>query len=498
MASFESQIIRALQGRHPIVYVHSSEEDRVIDNLRTLLPRCFANGTLTTWSCVYGFNPPANGVDTRDPVAAIQNIITQPRRGFYVMKDLPAFMTDPRSVRGLREAYSVLSRNYQAVIVITSAINVLPESLEKEIFHADMDLPSPEELSARVLAIEKQFPPEAALPAAVKSQLVLALRGMTLKEVDHVMFRTYSSGASKTKPLDEIFAEKAAIAKKAGFLEYVPIRPNTSIIGGAGNIKTWAMKRKDLFTQASVDSGMPIPKGILIMGVSGCGKSLLAKAIPALWDIPLFRLNMSLIFSGAYGSPEEAFNRALNAIESVAPAVLWIDEMESALSTPKEAATAQSRVFSAFLTWMQEKPPLVFVAATANRIEMLPAEIIRKGRFDQVFFCDLPDDEERAQIFNIHLTANSADPKEFKMKYLVHYTNGWSGAEIEQAVIAARIEARQANRAMNSEDVWHQTQIMVPLSKTMAEQVKAIRDWAAKRATPAAVKALYGPGHAQV
>jgi SpoVK/Ycf46/Vps4 family AAA+-type ATPase len=197
---------------------------------------------------------------------------------------------------------------------------------------------------------------------------------------------------------------------------------------------------------------------------------------------------MSLIFSGLYGSPEAAFHRALQTIENLAPAVLWIDEMEASLSTAKEAATPQSMIFAAFLTWMQEKPPLVFVAATANRIELLPAEIVRKGRFDQVFFCDLPNEDERAQIFEIHLKRNAVDASTLNLKSLVISTDGWSGAEIEQAVVAARIEARQAGRATETGDIWRQTNSMVPLSKTMAEQVKSIREWAFKRATRASNK----------
>ncbi|MBU2573469.1 MAG: AAA family ATPase [Elusimicrobia bacterium] len=489
MSRFEEQILHAIQGRNPLIYLHTSEEDRVTDSLAPLISRCFPGGSLTTWSCVRGLEPAVDGVDTRDPVVALQHMIDHPRRGFYVMKDLSDFMNDPRVVRGLREAYFSFGRSYQSAILLISLVAALPESLEKELCYIELAAPSSEELMARVLAVEKQFP-GAALPADIRPQVILALRGLTLKEVDHIMYRVFSTGAARDKILDEIFAEKGMLTKKAGFLEFVPLKFDTSVVGGLENVKNWAAKRKDLFNQETVNAGIPIPKGVLIMGVSGCGKSLLAKAIAGLWHVPLFRLNMSLIFSGLYGSPEAAFHRALGTIEAIAPAVLWIDEMESSLSTPKEAASSQSMVFSEFLTWMQEKPPLVFVAATANRIEMLPAEIVRKGRFDQVFFCDLPDTDERAQIIKIHLARNSADPKNFDINRLLGSTNGWSGAEIEQAVIAARIDAYQAGRAMTADDILSQAYNMVPLSKTMAEQVKAIRDWAYKRATPASIRTL--------
>ena len=487
MSRLEEQVLRAVQGRNPLIYLHTAEEERVVDGLTPMVERCFPGGSLTTWSCVRGLEPAVEGVDTRDPVVALQYMIARPRRGFYVMKDLSGFMNDPRVLRGLREAYFAFCRGYQSAIVLISQAATVPESLEKEVYYIELDAPSSEELLARVMAIEKQFP-GASLPAEIKPQVILALRGLTLTEVGHVMYRVFSTGATGHKILDEIFIEKGMLAKKAGFLEFIPLKFDTSVVGGLENVKTWADKRKKLFNQESVNAGLPIPKGILIMGVSGCGKSLLAKAIAGLWSVPLFRLNMSLIYSGLYGSPEAAFHRALSTIESIAPAILWIDEMESSLSTAKEAATPQSMIFSEFLTWMQEKPPLIFVAATANRIEMLPAEIIRKGRFDQVFFCDLPNADERAQIIKIHLARTGADPKNFDISRLLGCMNGWSGAEIEQAIVATSIEAHQAGRPMTIDDIWLQTYNMVPLSTTMAEQVNVIRDWAYKRATPASVK----------
>jgi len=209
-----------------------------------------------------------------------------------------------------------------------------------------------------------------------------------------------------------------------------------------------------------------------------------AKAIASLWHVPLFRLDMNLVFSGIYGNPEESFHRALKAIESVAPAVLWIDEIENALGMTSDSTSAeQSLTFSAFLTWMQERPPLVFVTATANKIEALPAEIIRKGRFDEVFFCDLPGDDERKAIFNIHLKLNGVDPDTVEVDRLLHPTKGWSGAEIEQAVIAARIDALQEKRDVTFQDLMRHAIRMVPLSTTMAEQIRAIRSWSHNRAT---------------
>lgn len=487
MLGFDDQIMRAVQGRNSLIYLHTSEETRVTDRLGPLVGRCFPGGTITTWSCVRGLEPAVEGVDTRDPAAALEQIMASPRRGFWVMKDLPDFLADPKVVRALREAYFASARDYRSALVLISPAAGLPESMEKETYYVELDAPSPEELLEALTAIEARFP-SAALPEAARQKALLALRGLTLTEVGHLLHRVFNSGATGEKMLDEIFTEKGMLAKKAGFLEFVPLKVDTSAVGGLENVKNWAAKRKDLFTQEAVNSGLPVPKGVLVMGVSGCGKSLLAKAIAGLWNVPLFRLNMSMVFSGQYGSPETAFRRALRTIEGIAPAVLWIDEMESSLSVSKEAATPQSMIFSEFLTWMQEKPPLIFVAATANRIEMLPAEVIRKGRFDQVFFCDLPEGDERAQILKIHLERNFGSAEGFDIGRLIACTSGWSGAEIEQAIIATRIEARHSGKAATTDDIWLQTHNMVPLSKTMSEQVKVIKDWAFKRAVPASIK----------
>jgi AAA+ superfamily predicted ATPase len=485
MSVFLDQIREALRGRHPLLYLRTPEEDRVCETLRSLLPESFPGGTLSTWDCVRGLEPAPSDVDTRNPVAALQHIIAHPGRGFTVMKDLSDFMDDARVVRGLRDAYHSFVTKGQSCLVIVSPVAVLPATLEKELCLVDVAMPAPDELLQRALLVQTRYP-GAKLSPELQPEISMALRGLTLQEVDHVMHRALGRGAGSGKELlAEIFAEKKVLAKKSGFLEYIAVPFDIERVGGLENVKDWAAKRKSLFTQDAVKAGLPVPRGVLMMGVSGCGKSMMAKAIASFWKVPLFRLDMNLVYSGIYGKPGAAFSRALATIEAVAPAVLWIDEMEAALSTPKDAGSEQSMMFSAFLTWMQEKPPLVFVAATANRIESLPAEIIRKGRFDQVFFCDLPTEEERRDIIKIHLGLNGADPKEINIDRILVHTQAWTGAEIEQAIISARIDAVAEKRRMATDDITRHTTSMVPLSKTMSEQIKAIRDWAFDRATRA-------------
>lgn len=476
----------ALLGRPPLLYVQSPEEDRVLAALRELLPAVHPGGDLTVWTCVDGLNPPVADRDTRDPLAALESLAAEPRAGFAVFQDIADFMDRPEVVRALRNVRRVLMRVGNATLVMVSPQRVLPVNLETEICFLEAPTPDAEELQICLQDIQAAYA-DCRIPDALHSDIALALRGLTLHEAGHVLHRVFRSGATASQDiLHHIFAEKKTLLQKEGFLEYVPVRIAVDDIGGLDILKDWALKRQGLFSREALETGLPIPKGILIMGVSGCGKSMSAKAIAALWGLPLFRLDMNLVFSGLYGSPESAFHRALKAIESIAPAVLWIDEIENALGMTAKSATAeQSLTFSSFLTWMQERPPLVFVAATANRIESLPAEAIRKGRFDEVFFCDLPGDNERRDIFRVHLRLNGADPDSLDIDRLLHSTKGWSGAEIEQAVAAARVDARKEDRPLNFEDVRRHTMRMVPLSTTMSEQIRAIRSWAYQRATRA-------------
>jgi hypothetical protein len=488
MSAVASEIRVALNGRHPLIYLCTPEERRVILTLKDMLPACSPKARISVWTCVSGWEGESDG-DTRDPVKAIQTMLRDPHDGFYVMKDLSAFMDKPEVVRALRDAYGCLQRKDATHLVIVSPVLNVPETIEKEIFQVELPLPTPTELLDHVMQVQGMYQGRA-LSKDLQSEVALALRGLTIDEAGHVMHRVFGGGSLEEKAiLDQIFSEKKMLLRKAGYLEFVPNRLDMANVGGLEVLREWTIKRKDLFTQKALNEGLPVPKGVLIMGISGCGKSMSCKAIAALWRVPLFRLDMNMVFSGLYGSPEGAFHKALKAIESVAPAVLWIDEIENALGMTTESATSeQSLTLSSFLTWMQERPPMVFVAATANRIESLPAEIIRKGRFDEVFFCDLPRDDERREIIRIHLRLNGVDPETIAIDRLLHSTDGWTGAEIEQAIISARIDAHRGNRPVSVDDIRHYTIRMVPLSRTMSEQIGAIRNWAYNRALRASLE----------
>lgn len=479
--SFSDQIDSAIRARYPVIYMHTPEEDRVLRALEKIVGTCVPDGRVFTWSSLSGLDH--DGDATRDPTTAIQVIMADPKPGFYVMKDLSPFMTDPSVMRALRDAYHVLGESGRTYIIIISPVRAVPDELSKEVFQTDIPLPTSDEHMVALGELQARYPGKE-IPQDLHAKIGLALRGLTLKEAEHVMHGALS-GETVTKEnlLTLIFSEKEKSLRRFGVLKHVRNTVDLNTVGGLEILRDWVTKRKDLFTQEAVASGQPVPRGVLIMGVSGCGKSMCAKAIANLWDVPLFRLDMNMVFSGLYGNPHAAFQRALTGIESVAPAVLWIDEVENGLGmTSSTSSMEQTLTFSSFLTWLQERPPLIFVAATANRIECLPAEVIRKGRFDEVFFCDLPSEEERRAIIDIHLRLNHIDTTVVRPEKLLYTTRGWSGAEIEQAIIAARIEAHHQGLTVTLDDIKEQMRGMVPLSTTMAEQIKAIRDWSYYRA----------------
>jgi SpoVK/Ycf46/Vps4 family AAA+-type ATPase len=257
-------------------------------------------------------------------------------------------------------------------------------------------------------------------------------------------------------------------------------------VGGLDYLKKWLLARRKLFLERDSLSAEIVPKGLLVMGVSGCGKSLSVKAIAACFGLPLYRVDMIEVFSGRHGNPDAAFAEACRAVESLSPAVVWFDEIEMGLTGQGGGAgTNLGRIFAFFLTWMQEKARGLFVAATANRIDLLPAEMIRKGRFDEVFFIDLPTEEERIEIFRIHLEKRGIDPGPLEIDRLKRITLGWTGAEIEQCVVSALTAVRLENKSMSFEALHRAATNVIPLSKTMREQVEHIRSWAFDRAVRA-------------
>jgi SpoVK/Ycf46/Vps4 family AAA+-type ATPase len=283
--------------------------------------------------------------------------------------------------------------------------------------------------------------------------------------------------------------EKRLLVRKSGLMEYVPDTVDIDELGGLDLLKQWLRQRRDLFFSRESMSSEIVPKGVLMMGVSGCGKSLSARVIANVFGLPLYRVDMSQVFSSGLGNAERQFADACRTMEEIAPAVVWFDEIENGIShAHADNSGVLDRIFGYFLTWMQEKPAGLFVAATANRIDLLPAEMIRKGRFDQVFFIDLPGKEERLEILRIHLLRRKVDLTGLPLDLIATRSEGWTGAEIEQFVISALTAARLDHQPMTDAHLYDALKEIVPLSRTMKEQVTQIRGWAFDRAVRASSK----------
>lgn len=484
-----------LKAEYPLIYVVTHEEDRAEQAIAAIVNQETANQRIFSWSVTYGFieygqprsitNP-----STVSPEAAMQWVVNRKEPGVFIFKDLHPFMT-PSVIRWLRDAIASF-RNSQKTIILMSPVQEIPVELEKEIVLVDFDLPNMEALE-QVLnqQLQKSGSLGGALSDSAREKLVKAALGLTRDEAEKVYRKAYVTRGRLTEAeVDVVLTEKKWLVRRNGVLEFVEAGETIDSVGGLGELKSWLDQRSNAFTERARDYGLPQPKGMLILGVPGCGKSLIAKTTSRLWGLPLLRLDMGRVYDGStVGKSEANLRNALKTAESVSPAILFIDEMDKAFggtgSSDSDGGTS-SRIFGSFLTWMQEKTSPVFVMATANRVERLPSEFLRKGRFDEIFFVDLPSPEERSDIFRIHLQKRKRDIERFDLDQLSKVAEGFSGAEIEQALVAAMYDAFAQDREFTQLDIIAATRATLPLSKTMSEQVMALRDWARQRARPAA------------
>jgi SpoVK/Ycf46/Vps4 family AAA+-type ATPase len=489
----DKEIDILIRARYPLIYIVSWEEARILERLREMAMR--RQKKLFLWSITRGiFKPddePAKiDEQTRDPVNALNFIEKYPDPALFIFLDFHSFLNDQTVIRKMRDLISNLKDTYETLIIL-SAVLTMPVELEKEVVVVDYDLPTYEEmdelLEGIIQVISKNQEVAVDLTPDIKERLVKAALGLTRSEAENAFARVIVIDKKlSVDDIELILEEKKQAIRKSKLLEYYESKEEFANVGGLDCLKDWLTKRGVAFTRKAQEFGLPQPKGILLIGVQGCGKSLTAKAVASLWRLPLLRLDIGAVFSGIVGSSEENMRRAIRTAETLAPIILWIDEIEKGLSgvqssTFSDAGTT-ARVFSTFITWLQEKTAAVFVIATANNIQLLPPELLRKGRFDEIFFVDLPCVEERKQIFQIHLKKRKRDPGKFDLEILSKDSDGYSGAEIEQAVISSLYDAFLENRDINTQDIIKSIKQSVPLSVTMRENIDGIRDWARFRA----------------
>jgi SpoVK/Ycf46/Vps4 family AAA+-type ATPase len=372
-----------------------------------------------------------------------------------------------------------------------SPVQQVPIELEKEVVVLDFQLPDMVELN-KVLTAHQEQNRGRRLTTEAREKLLRAALGLTKDEAEKVYRKAQvTTGRLTEDEVDIVLSEKKQLIRRNGILEYIEEDETIDAVGGLEELKTWLTQRSNAFTERAREYGLPQPKGMLILGVPGCGKSLIAKTTSRLWGLPILRLDMGRVYDGSMvGRSEANLRNALKTAESISPTILFIDELDKSFagsggSGDSDGGTS-NRIFGSFLTWMQEKKSPVFVMATANRVERLPGEFLRKGRFDEIFFVDLPTPEERQDIFGIHLTKRREEIARFDLEQLAKMSDGFSGAEIEQAIVAAMYEAFAQDREFTQLDIIAALKSTLPLSRTMQEQVTALRDWARQRARPAA------------
>lgn len=445
-----------------------------------------------SWTCTDGLSHDGEIIpDTADPLKALDYALAHPGPLLLILKDIHRYWRDnPVLARKIKDL-SCASRGKGKLTVILGEDAWTPFCLREEIVHFQQGLPDIEEIRiflGQIRQTDPSFAKACEIDPGLQEKLVIAARGLELVELERAIRTLRLTDMTGSDAVGSLLENKRRILQQSGIMELILDNAGRDQLGGMENLKYWLKRRESAFGLEGISSGIGLPKGILIMGVAGCGKSLLVKTIATEWRLPLIRLDMSTVYSGIFGSPEASLNQAFKTAEAVAPCVLWIDEIESGITTHgfKSEGGASSRVLGSFLTWMQEKREPVFVAATANAIEMLPAEVLRKGRFDEIFYVGLPETTAREEIFRIHLSNRETDLSAFDLKLLAGSTKGFSGAEIEQVVHSAIFEARADQRPMTQQDLMAMVSRTVPLSITMAEQIKKIETWAFKRAVPAA------------
>jgi SpoVK/Ycf46/Vps4 family AAA+-type ATPase len=433
--------------------------------------------------------------DTEKPEALLEHIRTTAENGIYVLFDFHPYLRPEanRVIRRMRRTAFDIKRSYKTVIIVSPVINI-PQELEKQVTILNLPLPRSEELMSLLKKILESARKSSKLQVDADDELLeqvcKAARGLTLAEAKNLFQKAVVSDFRfGPEDLSLILAEKRQILRKTGVLDYFETSERMNDVGGLQRLKNWLEKRRKAFSDSAREFGLPQPKGLLLLGVQGCGKSLVAKAVASLWQIPLLRLDVGSLFSSYIGSTEANMRKAIRIAESIAPVVLWLDEIEKGLSGLESSGSVDAgvtaRIFSSFLLWMQEKTAPVFVVATANDVRRLPPELLRKGRFDEIFFVDLPRVKERKEIFAIHLEKKNRNPGNFDVAQLAGITEGYSGAEIEQIIVAGLYNAFAAGQGLRQEDLVEAAGEMVPLSQTMAENIQNLRSWAQHRALPA-------------
>jgi len=502
-----------IRSSHPLIVIETVEEDRVLALLQSVAAQ--ERMPLFEWSVTRGLtrtdDAPTLSKMTATPLAVLQHLQGLTVEAVFWLKDLAPHLQDPAVSRQLRDVATTYNRS-RSTCVLTGHPIALPLDIEKIVVRLYLQLPNRDELQSMLQSVLQSLAPRTSYhrprtttvvqsilnsisnvnaadqgPSANERDAILrALQGLTLHQARQVITQCIvEDGTLSADDVQMILKRKVQAIKDGGLLEYYPLEDNRFELGGFVNLKSWLERAKVGFTAEAKALNLTPPRGIMLVGVPGCGKSLAAKAIAREWQIPLLKLDAGRLFDKFVGESEKNFRKAIEMAESLSPIVLWIDEIEKAMAAGGGSGEADAglsrRLFGAFLTWLQEKKQEVFVVATANNLSLLPPELLRKGRFDEIFFVDLPDDSERESIWKIHLGLRKQDAEKFDLLKIVSASDGFSGSEIEQAVVAGLYRALHQKTPLTTDLLIEELTHTMPLSVTRSEDIDQLREMAQGR-----------------
>lgn len=486
--NFEAHLNLTLRARYPLIYIPSAEEERVegvITNVGKSLGR-----SIFVWDFVEGYesNPTDIGQGKRNPLQALEFVDKIPKGAVFILRDFDRFLDDVAIARKLKNLARKLKSESKNIVVLASQINI-PDNLSEFFAILEFPLPNPDELRSEIEQIIRSLNSSnnpqnnLQMDKSAINDLVRAGQGLSLERIRRVLAKAIAeNGQLRPEDVELILEEKRQSIRQTQILEFYPSTTEISDIGGLDNLKEWLLRRGSAFSDRARKYGLPHPRGLLLAGIQGTGKSLTAKAISHHWHLPLLRLDVGRLFAGLVGESESRTRQMIQLAEALSPCVLWIDEIDKAFSglEGRGDSGTTNRVFGTFLTWMAEKTSPVFVVATANNIRTLPPELLRKGRFDEVFFVGLPNQEERSQIFSVHL--NKYRPhniRAYDIERLAYETPDFSGAEIEQGIIEAMHIGFSQNRDFSTDDILEAASQIVPLAQTAQQEIQVLQEWAA-------------------
>jgi len=491
---------KLIKAHYPIIFLQSHEWFRMKEQITEHFKKL--NFRITNWDHINGIVRDHKNEDTEDPIIAIREIYRISTdsdeaniKEIFLLNDFSEYIVQQEIRTRFRFLANELKYSQKHIILLGPQIEI-PVELEKEIVIIEVPLPSKEDLrkTLRILIAEinQGSQTKITIDKEIEEQLVNAALGLSQHEADLAFSKALIETNSFNKEsVKFVVKEKEQVIKKSKILEYFHTNETLQNIGGMNNLKNWLESRGNAFTAKAREFGLSEPKGILLTGVPGCGKSLIAKAISSIWNMPLLRLDIGKVFEGIIGSSEQNIRKAIQTAESIAPAILWLDEIEKGLSGMQSSGATDggttARVFSTFLTWMQEKTKPVFIVATANNLDALPPELLRKGRFDEIFFVDLPTEKERIDIFKIHTEKNKRKLSDSDYNFLAKISKGFNGAEIEAVIKEAmfsafdRIQRQNNSSDLNREDIALAISKTIPLSTTRKQEIENMREIAKTR-----------------